>query len=135
MLERKELDTTGDQPRKRSFATASAETKLLTLQNPVGRKIGHLGDTQTARQSAVDSSLHNVRRQESKRQRRADSLLGDLMLRCQRCNVLCIARYELVHPTSSLRDSLEKSRPRFAPDGSRRGSRFVVTQDFPLADC
>ena len=119
MLERKELDTTGDQPRNLSFATASAETELLPLQNPVGRKIGHLGDTQTARQSAVDSSLHNVRRQESKRQGRADSLLGDLMLRCQLRDVLRIARYELIHPTSSLRNSLEKSRPRFAPDGPR----------------
>jgi hypothetical protein len=74
-----------------SFAAASADAELLPLQNPVGRKIGHLRDANTAWQLSVDCGLHYVWRHESKRQSRAYSLLGDLMLRCQRCDVLRIA--------------------------------------------
>ena len=42
----------------------STDSELLSLLCPVNWEVGHLGDTEAARQSAINRSLHDVRGKE-----------------------------------------------------------------------
>ena len=59
------------QPRHCKLVIVSAETELLSLLCPVNRKVSHLRDSETARQSAINRSLHDVGSKEGERQDRA----------------------------------------------------------------
>jgi hypothetical protein len=47
--------------RSKEWQRFSAEAELLSLLCPVNREVCHPGNPQTARQSAINRSLHNVR--------------------------------------------------------------------------